>query len=171
MLHRSSRPLLALAAGVALVLALGPAAAAPNADTDLAKNKSIVEGFWRDVLIARNIDAAPRYIRPDYVQHNPHEPQGLIGFQNFFREVFQHTPQGFKLEIVKTVAEGDLVVTYNHFSGTTPEGRQFDGNGFDMFRIQGGLIAEHWDQVEPEAAGGPAPPPGAAPAPGAPPPR
>ena len=159
--HRTSRHLAVILAGA--VCAIGLTAAAQAADTDLAKNKAIVQGFWRDVLIAKNVDAAPRYLRPDYQQHNPHEPNGLIGFENFFRDVFQHTPAGFKLDIVKIVAEGDLVVTYNHYSGTGPDGKSFEGSGFDMFRIQGGLIAEHWDQVEPE------PEPGDQPAGGQPP--
>jgi predicted SnoaL-like aldol condensation-catalyzing enzyme len=126
------------------------ATAAPATDNDLTRNKAIVQGFWRDVVIARNVDAAPRYLRPDYIQHNPHEPNGLIGFQSFFRDVFQHVPPGFTLEVVKTVAEGDMVVTYNHYSGTGSDGKTFQGTGFDMFRIQGGLIAEHWEQSEPE---------------------
>jgi predicted SnoaL-like aldol condensation-catalyzing enzyme len=161
MLHRTHSPFAALLAGAVCAVALTVSAHA--ADNDLAKNKAIVDGFFRDVLIAKNVDAAPRYLRPDYVQHNPHEPSGLINFQNFFRDVFQHTPVGFKLEIDRMVAEGDFVVTYNRFSGLGPDGKPFSGTGFDMFRIQGGLIAEHWDQVEPEpnqpAAGGPPPHP------------
>jgi predicted SnoaL-like aldol condensation-catalyzing enzyme len=158
MLHRVPKLAMILAGAFC---AIGPTMAAPAADTDLARNKAIVQGFWRDVLVAKNVDAAPRYLRPDYQQHNPHEPNGLIGFENFFRDAFQRTPAGFKFEIVKIVAEGDLVVTYNHFSGIGPDGRPYEGDGLDMFRIQGGLIAEHWDQVEPEPGGVPAggPPP------------
>jgi predicted SnoaL-like aldol condensation-catalyzing enzyme len=139
-------------AGTVLALALfclTPLALA--ADTDVAKNKAVVQGFWHDVLIARNVDAAPRYLHPDYIQHNPHIPSGLIGFQNFFRKEFAQIPPDFKVEIVKTVAEGDLVVTYSQFSGTDPQHKPFTGTVFDMFRLQGGLIAEHWEQIEPES--------------------
>ena len=130
------------------LLLLAPLAQA--ADTDLAKNKALVLGFWNDVFIAKNVDAAPRYLRPDYIQHNPRVPSGLKGFQDFFRQAFAQTPPNFKVEVTKTVAEGDLVVTYSTFTGTDPQGKAFTGTGFDMFRIAGGLIVEHWDQVDPE---------------------
>ena len=132
--------------GLSLLL-LAPLAHA--ADNDLAKNKALVQSFWNDVFIARNADAAARYLSPNYIQHDPHMPQGVKGFQDFFRQEFAHTPANFKIEIVKMVAEGDLVVSYNQFSGTDPQGKPFTGTGFDMFRIQNGQIAEHWDQVEP----------------------
>jgi|HubBroStandDraft_1064217.scaffolds.fasta_scaffold00033_40 predicted SnoaL-like aldol condensation-catalyzing enzyme len=131
------------------LLSVAPLALA--ADADLAKNKALVQGFWNDVFIARNVDAASRYLRPDYIQHDPHVQSGLKAFQDFFRQAFAQTPPNFKAELVKSVAEGDLVVTYSQFSGTDPQGKPFTGTGFDMYRIQGGLIAEHWDQIEPDS--------------------
>ncbi|HVJ54660.1 MAG TPA: ester cyclase [Aliidongia sp.] len=163
MLNKTRHSLAIILAGTFCTVGLTVAAQA--ADNDVAKNKAIVQGFWRDVLIAKNVDAAPRYLKPDYQQHNPHEPNGLIGFENFFRDVFQHTPPNFKLEIVKMVGEGDIVVTYNKFSGTGPDGKPFEGTGFDMFRIQDGLIAEHWDQVDPDEQAPAGAPPAAAPPP------
>jgi predicted SnoaL-like aldol condensation-catalyzing enzyme len=146
-----SRPSPRRLAGAALALSLlvlAPAARAAN--DNLAANKALVENFWKDVFIARNVDAAARYIRPDFIQHDPHMGPGLKGFVDFFKDAFARTPPGLKVEILKTVAEGDLVVTYNQFSGTDPQGKPFTGTGFDMFRLQGGLIAEHWSQVEPD---------------------
>jgi predicted SnoaL-like aldol condensation-catalyzing enzyme len=146
MSSRSPRRLAGAVFGLGLLFAAPLALAA---DSDLAKNKALVQGFWNDVFIARNADAAARYLRPDFVQHDPHMPQGLKGFQDYFRDAFTKAPANFKVEIQKMVAEGDLVVTYNQISGTDPKGKPFTGTGFDMFRIQNGLIAEHWDQVEP----------------------
>jgi predicted SnoaL-like aldol condensation-catalyzing enzyme len=119
------------------------------ADTDLAKNKAIIQGLWNDVFIAKNADAATKYLRPDYIQHNPQVPSGLKGFQDYFRTAFAHMPPGIKVEVLKTVAEGDIVVTYTQFSGTDPQGKAFTETGFDMFRIQDGMVAEHWDAIEP----------------------
>jgi predicted SnoaL-like aldol condensation-catalyzing enzyme len=119
------------------------------ADTDLAKNKALVLSFWKDVFIAKNVDAAPRYLRPDFVEHNPRMPPGLKGFQDTFRQAFAQTPANFKVEVTQSVAEGDRVVTYTQYSGTDPQGKPFTSTSFDMFRIQGGLIAEHWAQMPP----------------------
>jgi len=142
----ASRRLAAAAFGFGL-LVLAPLAQA--ADTDLAKNKALVQGFWTDVFVARNVNAAARYLSPTYVQHDPHMTPGLKGFQDYFRTAFAQTPANFKGDIVKMVAEGDLVVTYTQFSGSDPQGKPFTGTGFDMYRIQNGQIAEHWDQIEP----------------------
>ncbi len=138
---------LAVAAFGFCLLVLAPLAQA--ADTDTGKNKAIVQAFWNDVFIARNVDAAPRYLSPTYLHHDPHMAPGVKGFQDYFRTAFAQTPKNFKAEILKMVAEGDLVVTYSQYSGADPQGKPFTGTGFDMYRLQNGLIAEHWDQVEP----------------------
>jgi len=138
---------LAVAAFGFCLLVLAPLAQA--ADTDIGKNKAIVQAFWNDVFIARNVDAAPRYLAPTYQHHDPHMAPGVKGFQDYFRTAFAQTPKNFKAEILKMVAEGDLVVTYSQYSGADPQGKTFTGTGFDLYRIQNGLIAEHWDQVEP----------------------
>jgi predicted SnoaL-like aldol condensation-catalyzing enzyme len=132
--------------GFALFLLAPPALAA---DADLAKNKALVLSFWKDVFIARNVDVAPRYLRPDFVEHNPRMQSGLKGFQDYFRQAFAQTPVNFKVEVMQTIAEGDRVVTYTQYSGADPQGKPFTSTGFDMFRIQGGLIAEHWEQLPP----------------------
>ena len=44
--------------------------------------------FYTSVLIEREIDAAPKYMRTDYIQHNTHVPTGLKGFMDTFRERF-----------------------------------------------------------------------------------
>lgn len=121
---------------------------AQAADTDLAKNKALVQAFWNEVLIGRNVDAASRYVRADFVQHDPLLPSGLKPFQDILRKDFAQRPADFKLEVTKLVAEGDLVVTYTQVSGKDPQGKPFTGAGFDMFRIEGGLIVEHWNQVD-----------------------
>ena len=146
MSSRSTHRLAGAVLGLGL-LVLAPLAQA--ADADLAKNKAIVQGLWNDVFIAKNVDAAAKYLRPDYIQHNPQVPAGLKGFQDYFRVAFAQMPPSMKVEVLKTVAEGDLVVTYTQFSGKDPQGKPFIGTGFDMFRIQDGMVAEHWDAIEP----------------------
>ena len=62
-------------------------------------NKNIVRDFYTTVLIGRNVDAAPRFLRPDYTQGNPgnHIPAGLKGFMDTFRERFaQKLPSDYK---------------------------------------------------------------------------
>jgi predicted SnoaL-like aldol condensation-catalyzing enzyme len=125
----------------------------PAGDT-LVRNKQLVADFYRDVFAKMDVEAASRFLRQDYIQHNPHVPTGLKGFQTYFREMFaQASPAmkaSFKLEVLHVVAEGDLVVIHTHQSGSGPDGKPFDVTGFDLFRVRDAMIAEHWDASAPK---------------------
>src|SRR5262249_11811358 len=102
--------------------------------------------FYTTVLIRRDVDAAPRFLRPDYIQHNPHVPTGLKGFMDTFRVRFaQRFPADYTREILTVVGENDLVVLYARERWTSHDGQHHQELGFDMFRVHGGKIAEHWD--------------------------
>jgi predicted SnoaL-like aldol condensation-catalyzing enzyme len=120
----------------------------------LARNKQLLSDFYRDVFGKLDVEAASRYLREDYIQHNPHVPTGLKGFQTFFRERFAQASTAmrasFKLEVLHVVAEGDLVVIHTRQSGIGPGGKPFDVTGFDLFRVQDAMIAEHWDASAPK---------------------
>lgn len=80
-----------------------------------------------------------------YTQHNPSAadgPQAFIDFVNFFKGLFPD----MHIEIVRTVAECDLVVTHGHLT-------LFPGDrgsaAMDIFRFdETGRIVEHWDVVQ-----------------------
>lgn len=111
-----------------------------------ARNKALVREFYTTVLIERQIDAAPKFMRTNYIQHNPHVPTGLKGFMDTFRERFaQKLPPDYKRELLKIVAEDDTVVVYVRQTWTSRDGKHNQALGFDMFRVQKGKIAEHWD--------------------------
>src|SRR5438552_18602359 len=79
-------------------------------DALTAGSKSIVREFYTTVLINRHVDAAPRFLRPDYIQHNPNVPTGLNGFMDTFRARFaQPLPADYKRALLNIVAENDLV--------------------------------------------------------------
>ena len=111
-------------------------------------NKNIVRDFYTTVLIGRNVDAAPRFLSPDYIQGNPgnHVPAGLKGFMDAFRERFaQKLPSDYKRELLNVVGDNDMVVIYVRQTWTGKDGQHHQALGFDMFRVQDGMIAEHWD--------------------------
>jgi predicted SnoaL-like aldol condensation-catalyzing enzyme len=150
----------------ALTLSIAPpvhAQAAPpsaSGDARLEANKAVVRALYDRVLNHHDVDAADRLMRADYIQHNPAMPGGRAAFKATFREVFAAVPDAH-VEIVHMVAEGDLVVVHVINSGT-PAGTSTPvrSGGFDLFRIQDGLIAEHWDAslpTPPAAAASPAP--------------
>ena len=120
-------------------------------DSTLARNKRLVYDFWREVLEARHMDLAAKYLREDYIQHNPNVATGRQGFTDFFTRLGGPQPIAPKVKasLISVVAEGDLVVL--SFTREYPDPkdatRKYTTTWFDMFRVQDGKIAEHWDSA------------------------
>jgi predicted SnoaL-like aldol condensation-catalyzing enzyme len=87
-----------------------------------------------------------------YIQHNPNVPSGRAAFVDFFSKVRTPTPiePHIKAPLVAIVAEGDLVVLSFAREGVDPKdaSRKFSTTWFDMFRVENGRIAEHWDPAQ-----------------------
>jgi len=132
-----------LVLGLALLISTKPA----RADEALtARNKALVRDFYTTVLIGHDVDATPRFMRPDYIQHNPQVPTGMKGFMDTFRERFaQKFPPDYKRELLNVLGDNDMVVVYARQTWTGKDGQHHQALGFDMFRVQDGMIAEHWD--------------------------
>ena len=124
--------------------------------SDARKNKEVVTRFYNDVFIKHDLNHLDSVMRDDYIQHNADCPQGKAGFVTFFTEIFGAVPD-FKYVLKKMVAEGDIVMAYSATTGTHSGGKWFGkkatGNKLnfdvvDIFRLQDGLIAEHWDVAD-----------------------
>lgn len=117
----------------------------------LAANKRLVYDFWREVFEGGHTELAGKYLAESYIQHNPNVPTGRAGFVAFFSKMAQ--PKAIqaqvKAPIVSIVAEGDLVVI--SFATEAPDPKDatktYTSTWFDMFRIENGKIAEHWDAM------------------------
>jgi predicted SnoaL-like aldol condensation-catalyzing enzyme len=136
-----------LASGWIFAFALAISTQPTRADDALTRrNKDLVRDFYTTVLIDRDLDAAPRFLRPDYIQHNPQAPTDLKGFMDAFRARFaQPLPPDYKRDLLNVIGENDMVVIYVRQSWIGHEGQHHQALGFDMFRLQDGKIAEHWD--------------------------
>jgi predicted SnoaL-like aldol condensation-catalyzing enzyme len=90
-------------------------------------------------------EAVAKYQGDRYIQHNPQAadgPEAFIGFVNWYRG--EH-PE-LHVDIKRTVAEGDLVMTHGLIT-TSPEDR--GTAAADIFRLEDGKIVEHWDVLQP----------------------
>lgn len=123
---------------------------------DKRKNKEVVSKFYNDVFIRHDLTKLDPVMRDDYIQHNPDCPQGKAGFVEFFTEIFNAVPD-FKYTLKEMVAEGDIVMAYSNTSGThkggdwmgkKASGNKLNFNVVDVFRVQDGKIAEHWDVAD-----------------------
>jgi predicted SnoaL-like aldol condensation-catalyzing enzyme len=118
-----------------------------STDPALAANKKLVFDFWREVFQARDVARAPEFMAESYLQHNPNVPTGRAAFMRFFGQFPKQAVKPTIDDLVSIVAEGDLVVL--GFRRVLPdlqnEGQTYTTTWFDMFRIENGQIAEHWD--------------------------
>lgn len=125
------------------------AALLQSSDPALARNKRLVYDFWREVFEAGHLELSEKYLTESYIQHNPNVASGRAAFVDFFSKLKK--PKKIEPEItsplVSIVAERDLVIL--SFAREYPEpgdpDKQYRSTWFDMFRIENGKIAEHWD--------------------------
>lgn len=118
-------------------------------DPQLAKNKQLVYDFWRSVIEGGHLELVPQYMQESFMQHNPNVPTGRQGFLDFFSKFAKPLPiaDTIKGHLIDIVAEGDHVVLSFRRGHRDPKDatKYYWATEFDMFRIEGGKIAEHWD--------------------------
>jgi len=95
------------------------------------------------------MELADKYMAESYVQHNPTVPTGRAAFVEFFSKFAKPKTiePRVKAPLVAITAEGDLVILSFARELTDPKDatKKYTTTWFDMFRIDGGKIAEHWD--------------------------
>jgi predicted SnoaL-like aldol condensation-catalyzing enzyme len=108
-------------------------------------NKARVTEFITKSLINHEEVDITQYISPTtYIQHNPEVADGLEGFGAFMKAMGE---KGITMDyqtIHLVVGEGNFVLTASEgaFGG---EPQAF----YDLFRLEDGLIVEHWDVIAP----------------------
>ena len=123
---------------------------------DISTNKQVVARFLDDVFVRHDMSRLDEYMRDDYIQHNPDCPQGMAGFLEFFGVIFGAVPD-FHYAVKQVVADGDLVMAWctslgthtgGEFLGQPASGNAVKFDVVDIFRMQDGKIAEHWDVAD-----------------------
>jgi predicted SnoaL-like aldol condensation-catalyzing enzyme len=105
------------------------------------------------VLNPMDSGAVDRFIAPGYIQHNPLAEPGREGLQRFLDTIRAETPEAIH-DVKRAFVDGDHVTVHYHVR------RCPDDNGWaviDIFRLENGLIAEHWDVMQDVVPGGPNP--------------
>jgi predicted SnoaL-like aldol condensation-catalyzing enzyme len=113
--------------------------------TTPAQNKDLVLQAFDTLFNKRDYKAAERYWSSNYIQHSAHIPPGRDGLFDLIRS----TPPMLKYEPGLIVAENDYVIVHGRFSGT---GRPRNWIAADVVRVADGVLAEHWDVLQDEAA-------------------
>lgn len=116
----------------------GPAGSTTTNGTEA--NKALVREFVKQVLTEGQIDRLARFVSADLIQHEPRISGGRDGLASALRTGLV----GSYDMLFKLIGEGDLVVTYSRVFRD-----QADHAVFDVYRIDQGLIVEHWGLSEP----------------------
>jgi predicted SnoaL-like aldol condensation-catalyzing enzyme len=107
-------------------------------------NKKMVLRFYQQFFGDKDISAADKYLLPSYIQHNPLAATGREAVKRFFTPFFANPAiPKTKVDVKRVAAEGDLVWLHIR-SKTTGSERAV----VDIFRVQDGKIAEHWDVIQ-----------------------
>lgn len=118
-------------------------------DPQLAANKRLVYDFWREVFEGGHLELAEKYLAESYIQHNPNVPTGRAAFVEFFSRIVAARPIEARVRapLVAILADGDLVSLsfVREYEDAKSPGAKYTATWFDQFRIENGLIVEHWD--------------------------
>ena len=108
-------------------------------------NTEVIRAFYQEFFNDHIIESADKYVREDYIQHNPGVGQGREALKQALGQKFITDPT-FRLEIKMLIAEEDMVAVY--LKSVDPEGNS-KARVVDIYRLQDGMLAEHWDVLMP----------------------
>jgi predicted SnoaL-like aldol condensation-catalyzing enzyme len=121
----------------------------PEEDANLA----LVLEMFVAVLNPMDSGAVDRFISPGYIQHSQMAEPGREGLKRFLDMIKAATPQAVH-DVKRAFVDGDHVTVHYHV-------RRWPGDDgwavIDIFRIENGLIAEHWDVMQDVVPDGPNP--------------
>jgi predicted SnoaL-like aldol condensation-catalyzing enzyme len=116
-------------------------------------NLDLVLTMFAEVLNPMDSRAADRFIAPDYIQHNQAVEPGLDALKAFLDTIREQTPDAVH-DVKRAFVDGDHVTVHYHV-------RRWPGDlgwaVIDIFRVENGMLAEHWDVMQAVAEGGPNP--------------
>jgi steroid delta-isomerase-like uncharacterized protein len=121
----------------------------------MSNPKAVLAEFGTQIFGQKDFSGLVDLMREDYIQHNRLVGQGRKGFQEFFEAWFNASPD-FKYELKQIVSEGDKVWAHGTYSGThngdwlgvPTTGKFYTFDAVDIFRVQDGKLAEHWDVLD-----------------------
>ena len=111
--------------------------------TTAERNKALVLDAMTALFQRRDARAVERLYAPDYIQHNPTIPQARAALTQLVTQL----PASVFYEPGLIIAESDFVAIHGRIRGWAAKPQI----AIDIFRIENGLLAEHWDVLQDEA--------------------
>jgi predicted SnoaL-like aldol condensation-catalyzing enzyme len=105
------------------------------------ENKELVLKATGELFGDKDPSAVDRWVAAGYRQHSSLIADG----PEALRGLVANLPEGFRYELARVIADGDLVALHGVYHGFGPEPLV----AFDLFRVRDGKLAEHWDALTP----------------------
>ena len=118
------------------------------------ENKALARRSWETVDDPDRLDEVYAH---DVIWHNPEGDVRGIEEARQFADMFKTAFPDMSATVEDVIAEGDKVVTRVRLRGThqgetaefgPPTGRQVEGYGLSLHRIEGGKIVEEWNSYD-----------------------
>src|SRR5262245_25729225 len=130
------------------------AADCPPAVDAAAVGAALVDKYVAAVN-AHDAGPFPELFTESYIQHSGRSPSGLAAQIENFRRIFASMPD-IQIRVEDRIIAGDKVVARNTFSAThtqpirgiPPTGKRFTFRTIDIWRIENGKFAVHWDLTD-----------------------
>jgi steroid delta-isomerase-like uncharacterized protein len=104
---------------------------------------------------AHDTSSFPDLFTESYIQHSGRSPSGLAAQIETFRRIIASMPD-VQMRVEDRIIAGDRVVARNTYSAThtqairgiPPTGKAFTFRTIDIWRVENGKFAEHWDLTD-----------------------
>lgn len=120
----------------------------------LEENKALVKRFFA-AIESGDFSVFDEIVALDYDDHLAGQGRGRETLKRYFAGLHSAFAD-LKLPISAMVAEGDQVAVLNavqgmhkgDFAGLAATGRKIDAPAFQLYRIEDGRLAEHWEVAD-----------------------
>ena len=119
-------------------------------DSRAVRNKDNVLKLY-DLMInqKKSEEGTAKFLRLDYIQHNPLIPDGAVALGQYFGQVAREHARA-RVVVHKIIAVGDYVFAHVNFLNLLTDDPNDTGvAGVDIYRFDAdGKAAEHWDALQ-----------------------
>lgn len=133
---------IAIAACFMFSMAVAQAQKPGNPKTQQEKNKEIVTKAYQRIFGELDTLAVEEYMSSHFIQHNPTIADGPDGVKTLVKMLASQGVPKQKITFKHVIAEGDIVILHSRYEMAGKEMRFID-----IYRVEKGKIAEHWDAM------------------------
>jgi predicted SnoaL-like aldol condensation-catalyzing enzyme len=108
------------------------------------RHRRLVMDVYEKVLMPLDESRVDEFFRPDYIQHNPMARTGADGLKAFLRWARSVSPSA-EHHVKRMFVDGNFVIAHVH---VIIQPGELGSAVVDIFRIEDGMIAEHWDVAQ-----------------------